>query len=193
MRLLTSAAAVVLIALGPAIAGGLDLAKAGLTAQRKGDWDRAMQFYQQALEAGDLSPAMQARVHGLRANAYGIEGLHDKAGADFAAAMALTPNDPAPYVGRSILDRQMANYTSAMADASAAIALKPDYVLAYTNRGLAEFYAGRFAAAEDFAKSQAADPGEPDFVLWLHLARARAGQDDKDELARNAARLDPEA
>jgi len=192
--LLAIAAALILSAPGPTIAGGLDLAKAGLAAQQLGDWNRALQLYDQALQAGDLPPATQARVLGLRANAYGVKGVHDKAGADFAAAMVLTPNDPAPYVGRSILDRQMADYASAMADASAAIALKPDYVLGYTNRGLAEFYAGRFAAAaEDFTKSQAADPGEPDFVLWLHLSRARAGQDDKDELARNAARLDPEA
>jgi len=184
----------VLTVLSPAIAGALELAKTGLAAQPQGEWDRALQLYNEALEAGDLPPATQARVLGLRANAYGVKGVHDKAGADFAAAMVLTPNDPAPYVGRSILDRQMADYASAMADASAAIALKPDYVLGYTNRGLAEFYAGRFAAAtEDFAKSQGADPGEPDFVLWLHLSRARAGQDDKDELARNAARLDPEA
>ena len=174
-------------------AGGLDLAKAGLAAQQHGDWDQALQLYGQALDAGDLTPQTQARVLGLRANAYGVKGLYDKAKADFSAAIEVTPNDPAPYVGRSIVYRQMGDYSRAVADDDAAITLKPDYDFAYTNRGLAEFYAGQFAmAAEDFAKSQAADPGEPDFVLWLHISRARAGQDDKDELARNAAKVDPE-
>jgi lipoprotein NlpI len=182
----------VCVVYGAARAGGLDLAKAGLAAQKQGDWGHALQLYGQALEVGDLPPETQARVLGLRANAYGVKGLYDKATADFAAAIEITPNDPAPYVGRSIVYRQMADYSRALADDDAAIALKPDFAFAYTNRGLVNFYAGRFAAAaEDFAKSQASDPGEPDFVLWLHLSHARAGQDDKDELARNAAKVDP--
>jgi lipoprotein NlpI len=176
---------------GGARADGLDLTKAGLAAQQQGGWDEALQLYTQALDAADLPVKSRARVLGLRANAHGVKGLYDKATVDFAAAMEITPNDPAPYVGRSIVHRQMGDYSRAIADDDAALGLAPDFTLAYTNRGLANFYAGRFAAAaEDFTRSQAADPGEPDFVLWLHLSRARAGQDDAAELARNAAKID---
>lgn len=175
-----------------ACAGGPDLAKQGLAAQQQGDWPAAIDFYSQALAAGDLTTKSKAQVLGLRANAYGATGAFDKALTDFAAAMDVMPGQPAPYVGRSIVYRQMGNYGHAIEDASTAIEHSPGYVLAYTNRGLANFYAGNFAAAaEDFTHSQKDDPAEPDFVLWLHLSRARAGQDDAAELAANAARINP--
>jgi lipoprotein NlpI len=173
-------------------AGGLDLANGGLAAQQQGKWDQAIDLYSQALASGDLPNNTKARVLGLRGNAYGATGAPARALADFAAAIDLTPGQPAPYVGRSIVYRQMGDYDHAIADDDTAIAHSPGYVLAFTNRGLANFYAGRFAAAaEDFLKSNADDPGEADFVLWLHLSRARADQDDGAEFARNAARIDP--
>ena len=181
------------IALGSpaASAAGLDLAQAGLAAQQQGEWGKAIELYTQALAAGDLPAKTQARVLGLRANAYGASGLADQALADFAAALEITPGEPAPYVGRSIVYRQIGDYEKAIADDDAAIVHSPGYALAFTNRGIANFYAGHFAAAaEDFAKSHADDPAEPDFVLWLHLAHARAGQNDSEELARNAEKID---
>jgi lipoprotein NlpI len=181
------------IALGSpaASATGLDLAQAGLAAQQQGEWGKAIELYTQALAAGDLPAKTQARVLGLRANAYGAIALPDQALADFAAALAITPDDPAPYVGRGIVYRQMGDYDKAIADDDTAIAHSPGYALAFTNRGIANFYAGHFAAAaEDFAKSHADDPAEPDFVLWLHLAHARAGENDSEEFARNAGKID---
>ena len=171
-------------------AGGPDLAKQGLAAQQQGDWPSAIDFYSQALADGDLNKKGEAQVLGLRANAYGATGFLDKAMADFAAAMDAVPGQPAPYVGRSIVYRQMGDYAHAIEDAGTAIDHSPGYALAYTNRGLANFYAGNFAAAaEDFTHSQKDDPTEPDFVLWLHLSRARAGQDDAAEFTANAIRI----
>jgi len=157
-----------------AFAGGLNLAKQGLAAQHEGDWPKAIDLYSQALAAGDLTSESKAFVLGLRANAYGATGAFDKSMADFAVAMDAVPGESAPYVGRSIVYRQMGDYAHAIEDASTAIAHSPAYTLAYTNRGLANFYAGNFAAAaEDFTHSQKDDPTEPDFVLWLHLSRPR--------------------
>ncbi len=175
----------------PTSAAGVDLAKAGLAAQQQGEWGKAIELYTQALAAGDLGDKTKAHVLGLRANAYGATGLPDQALADFAAAIDIDPGQPAPYVGRSIVYRQMGAYDKAIADDDTAIEHSPGYALAFTNRGLGNFYAGHFAAsARDFARSQADDPTEPDFVLWLHLAHARAGQDDSEELARNAVKID---
>ncbi len=195
MRKLLIPLALLLTSIGPsAWANASDLVKAGIGAQQRGDWSQAADLYGQALALGELSPKGRAQVLGLRANAYGTQGLHDKAIADFTDAIKIAPADPTPLVGRSIVHRQTGDYDRAIADDDAALKLVPDYTFAFTNRGMANFYAGRFAAAAgDFAKSQAADPTEPDFVLWLHLSRARAGQDDAQELARMAAKVDPKS
>ncbi len=191
---LTAAFLAIAIAVAaPARAGGLQLAKEGVAAQQAGDWSRAIELYSQSLAAGDLSAKNRAEVLGLRANAYGAMGDDDRALVDFAVAMDLVPGEPAPYVGRSIVYRQMADYARAIADATAALDRSPGYAFAYTNRGLANFYAGNFAAAaDDFLASHKDDPGEPDFVLWLHLSRARAGQNDQAELLADAAPINPE-
>ncbi len=191
-RLVLLVVLVAMAATSPAHAGGVDLGNKGQTAQQRGEWASAIDFYSQALGAGDLSTKSKAIVLGLRANAYGVTGDDNHALADFAAAMDVDPGQPAPYVGRSIVYRQMRDYPHAIEDATTAIGHSPAYALAYTNRGLANFYAGKFAAAAaDFFESHKDDPGEPDFVLWLHLSRARAGQDDSAEFAANAARINP--
>jgi lipoprotein NlpI len=52
-------------------------------------------------------------------------------------------------------------------------------------------YAGRVAAAvDDFAALTRIQPTNPYALLWLHIVRRRAGQDDKQELEANAARVD---
>ncbi len=58
------------------------------------------------------------------------------------------------------------------------------------DRGQAELYAGREAAADDFAAAVKLRPADAYAVLWLHIARGRAGQDDKEEFAANAAKLE---
>jgi len=59
-------------------------------------------------------------------------------------------------------------------------------------RGEAALYAGRIAAAvDDFAAlTRIEGPANPYALLWLHIARQRAGQDDKQELEANAANVD---
>ena len=192
MRKLLVPLALLLTSIGySAWANASDLVKAGMGAQQRGDWSQAADLYGQALASGELSPKGRAQVLGLRANAYGTQGLYNQAIGDFAEAIKIAPADPTPLVGRSIVHRQIGDYDRAIADDDAALKLVPDYTFAFTNRGMANFYAGHFAAAAgDFKKSQAADPTEPDFVLWLHLSRARAGEDDAQELARMAAKVD---
>jgi lipoprotein NlpI len=46
------------------------------------------------------------------------------------------------------------------------------------------------AAIDDMLSAVKVAPSDPFAVLWLHIARARAGQSDTEELAANAARLD---
>ena len=61
----------------------------------------------------------------------------------------------------------------------------------YRGRALAKLYADDAAgAADDAATAAKLDPTDAYSALWLHVARARAGQDDADELAANAKALD---
>jgi lipoprotein NlpI len=46
------------------------------------------------------------------------------------------------------------------------------------------------AAADDFAALTRIRPADSYASLWLHMTRRRAGQDDKQELEANAAKLD---
>jgi lipoprotein NlpI len=72
-----------------------------------------------------------------------------------------------------------------------ALALAPGNSDIYSNRGLAAFHAGRLdAAIDNFATAVRMDPADAYSVLWLHIARSRAGQNDRTELATNAQKLD---
>jgi tetratricopeptide (TPR) repeat protein len=63
--------------------------------------------------------------------------------------------------------------------------------ISYQNRALLRFNLGQLdAAAADMETAVRLNPTEPYYVLWLHLVRARMGQDDAGELAGNAERLD---
>ena len=58
------------------------------------------------------------------------------------------------------------------------------------NWGGAALYAGRAAAAaDDIAAIVKFKPSTSFQVLWLHIARVRAGQDDKDEINRSLWKL----
>ena len=59
----------------------------------------------------------------------------------------------------------------------AAVRLAPKYQIALFNRGRTKFYSGDYAgAAADLSAAAALKPAEPYILLWLYLARARAGQ-----------------
>jgi tetratricopeptide (TPR) repeat protein len=66
----------------------------------------------------------------------------------------------------------------------------PNESLAYFDRARAELYAGQVVqAADDLATAVKLEPTVAYFDIWLHLARARAGQQDDQELASNAEKL----
>lgn len=91
---------------------------------------------------------------------------------------------------RAVAFTRQRQYENAIAELDAAIKLKPDNGFYYYYRGHAAFYLGRFApAAADFAHTLVLDPRQRYSLIWLHLARAEAGEDDARELAANAERV----
>ncbi len=150
-----------------------------------------------------------ADLYGARAQVYDLNGQYDPAIADFDAAFKLN-NSPVTLVQRagsliakSDYDRAVADYTTAL-DLVTKVAKDTkdtnlDAFDIYTQRGYAQFIAARYAAAAaDFDKSLTlggtARTGDvlwlPYQAAWLHIARARAGQNDAEELARNAGKID---
>ncbi|HKF64074.1 MAG TPA: tetratricopeptide repeat protein [Dongiaceae bacterium] len=173
-------------------ADGFALAKQGFQAQKQGQWDEAIRLYSAALEAGDLDDKSRLLVMGLRGNALGIRGRYDEAVQAFDAAIRRDPSSPLPYVGRGMVHLQMGAADLAIADDEAAMKIAPEDRFAQANRALARFYLGRFdAAAEDYASLHAHDPADAGFLLWLHIARERAGADDDDAFRQDAAAIDP--
>jgi len=175
----------------PASADGVALANAGHQAQLQGQWDEAIRLYDAALAAGDLNPKGRLLIMGLRANALGVRGRTEEAIAGFDAVIALDPQNPAPYVGRGMVHLQRGEADLAIADDDAAIRIAPQDSFARANRAMAAFYLGKFAdAAKDYAIVQAGDPTDAGFLLWLHLARARADIEDDAAFQRDAAAID---
>ena len=171
--------------------------------------DQARQFRTDAI--ADFTAAIDikaddASLYVARAQAYDLNGQYDPAIADFDAALKIT-NAPLTFVQRANSQSAKGDYDRAVADYSAALALLAqdsknaaiEALDVYSERGYAQFIAARYAAAAtDFAKAIALGaPTRGGDVLWLpyqaawlHIARARAGENDAEELARNAGKID---
>jgi tetratricopeptide (TPR) repeat protein len=147
-----------------------------------------------------------AGLYVARAQVYDLNGQYDSAIADFDAALKLN-NSPVTLVQRASslsakgdYDRAVADFTAALAiDSKAATDAGLEASDIYSQRGYAQFIAARYAAAAaDFEKAltlgAAARTGDvlwlPYQAAWLHIARARAGQNDAEELTRNAGKID---
>ncbi len=150
-----------------------------------------------------------AALYLARAQVYALDGQSDPAIADFTAALKLD-NSAVTLVQRGSSLLAKGDYDRAIADYNAAIALPakpakdgketgPDAADLLSERGKAQFIAAHYAeAAADFdkaiAQGTASRAGDvlwmPYQAAWLHVARARAGQNDAEELSRNAGKVD---
>lgn len=85
----------------------------------------------------------------------------------------------------------LARVPDAIVRYDASVDTKPDIAITYRARAVALLYAGRVdAAIADLQAAVRYSPSHPYGVIWLHIARLRAGNPDARELARNAARLE---
>ncbi len=174
--------------------------------------DQARQLRSDAI--ADFTAALKfkaddAAVYIARGQVYNLNGQHDAAIADFDAALKLDNSldtlmqRAGSEVAKGDTDRAVADYTAALALAGKAPKDAknpgPDASVIHNERGYAQFIAARYAdAAADFDKAltlgSAARAGDvlwlPYQMAWLHIARARAGQNDAEELARHADKID---
>jgi tetratricopeptide (TPR) repeat protein len=138
-----------------------------------------------------------------RAQDHHMNGQFDQAIADFDAALKLK-SAAVTLVQRAASYRANGDYDRAIAEDTAALGLDAkDADLEgweiYNERGYAQFLAARYdAAAADFDKALTLGSTTrandvlwlPYQAAWLHIARAKAGQNDAEELARNAGKID---
>jgi tetratricopeptide (TPR) repeat protein len=130
-----------------------------------------------------------------RAQDYHLNAQYDLAIADFSAALKLKQS-PSTLVQRAASQRGKGAYQEAIADCTAALSSEAqdaglDAWDIHNERGYAEFLAGLYDnAAADFDKAIALGAtARTDDVLWLpyqlawlHIAHARAGRIDAQEL-----------
>jgi D-alanyl-D-alanine-carboxypeptidase/D-alanyl-D-alanine-endopeptidase len=153
----------------------------------KGDYDRAIQNYDEAIR---LDPKSADAFAG-RGSAYLLKGDYDLAIQDYNEAIRLNPKAASALNGRGASYFAKGDYNRAIQDYNEAIRLDPRTPRALLNRGLVNLYAGHFSdAQQDFSQNLRLDKTDLYGVIWLYLSRVKAGADGKDELKMNTAGLD---
>lgn len=147
--------------------------------------------------------ADDASLYTARGQDHHLNGQYDAAIADFDAALKLK-NSAVTLVQRAGSLRAKGDYDRAAADYTTALGLDAKDTgiegwEIYNERGYAQFLATRYdSAAADFEKTLTSGASShngdmlwlPYQAAWLHISRARAGQNDAEELARNAEKID---
>src|ERR1700730_18462880 len=112
--------------------------------------------------------------------------------ADLNEAIKLDPRHAGAFQNRGDVQGAKGEFDAAIADYSEAIRIEPRNIGGYRARGFANFYAAHYrAAGADLARAVADKPADAYPVLWLYLARTRAGEETAaaTELAANARTL----
>jgi len=137
-----------------------------------------------------------------RGQDYHMSRQFDLAVADFSAALKLN-NSPSTLLQRAASQRAKGAYEEAIADCTAALAIEVrDAGLEiwdiYNELGYTEFLAGRYDdAAADFDKALSLGASSraddvlwlPYQLAWLHIAHARVGRNDAEELKRFSGKI----
>jgi lipoprotein NlpI len=153
----------------------------------KGDYDKAIQDYNQAISR---DPKLAHALAG-RGAAYLYKGDYDRAIQEFNETLRLAPKAALTFDARGSAYFAKGDYDRSLQDLNEAIRLNPKIKRALRNRGMANMYAGHFPEAQqDLSQYFQMDPKDPYRAMWLYLARAKAGTDGKSELKTNTAVLD---
>jgi PQQ-dependent catabolism-associated CXXCW motif protein len=144
------------------------------------DYDHAISDYDQAIKFDPNN----ATYHHNRGMAYHRSKDYDHALSDCDRAIKLDPNNADYYNERGLIYIAERDYDHAVQDFSKAITLQQADPIAYWHRGRAELYWDKLgAAADDLAVVVKLAPTNPYGVIWLHIARTRAGENDASEFA----------
>ena len=126
-----------------------------------------------------------------RARAYEDKNDYEHAIQDYTQAIKLKPAENTLLYDRAYDYQRVGEYALALADLNELVRRFPQSADAYRNRGLAYLYSGHLAEAQqDIGRAVKLNPRGSYGVIWLYIARAKAGATAEDELAKNAAQSD---
>lgn len=172
-------------------AAGYDDFSRGLTANRAGNTDIAIEAFSAALKAGDLAATYIPAAYFGRASAYARKGQCAQAEADLDNAIKLRPTYLEAFVLRANVRDCQAKYEDARADFDAAVALNSTTDL-YRDRAQFFWRHAKFdSAAADFLKAFDLAPtnsyygarrGYP--LVWYAISAARVGGFDAAAFAK---------
>jgi tetratricopeptide (TPR) repeat protein len=132
-----------------------------------------------------------ADAYSNRGGMYLLLGEVDKAIKDFDEAIRLKGSDPIFWSNRANAYLSSGRFEEALADFDRAQSIDPGNAATYLGRGRARLYSGRVSGAiEDLQVAVRLRPTNAHPAVWLHIARAHQGSPDRQELERNASRVD---
>jgi tetratricopeptide (TPR) repeat protein len=175
------------------------------SAFRQADYPRAISLADAAIASDHVDAGGQRLAHGVRAAAAIHTEHYDQAvrDLDFIArsetsppqdiaasdtAVAAHPNQPAVYFARAELDLIAAQYAQAIDDCDIAIALELAAVRVPSRDRAAwnNFDAGQYqTVVDDLSDNFARVEAQPYTILLRHLASAKVGRNDEQELQRS--------
>jgi tetratricopeptide (TPR) repeat protein len=124
-----------LVLSAPAIASGFSSFNAGIVAHNNADATGIIREFTAALNAPDLPPQLRSTAFLDRAEGYAAAKDYEHALADYAACLALTPDDYTALMQRGILHALRKEYDLSRADFMSAIRARPGLALAYIRAG----------------------------------------------------------
>jgi tetratricopeptide (TPR) repeat protein len=161
----------------------------GLAYKLKGEYDRAIADYDQALK---LKPR-DATVYNNRGSAWWKKQDFDRALADYDTSIRLDPKFASAYANRALVYNDKSEYDRAIADEDHAVQLGLNFASVYSARGYAYGRKGDYARAmADLNKGVALDPNYA--RGYSHRAAIHELHGDLDRAiadADEAVRLDP--
>lgn len=129
-------------------------AREGAAALMRGQYDKAIAAYDEALNTPDIADFLKASIFNDRGVAKWRMRQLKEAIDDFNQSIQLAPENSAVYNNRGNALMDLGHAEEAIKDFDHAIALSPNYGVAYNNRGNAQIALGRFDLAfQDFRKA----------------------------------------
>ncbi|MEW5725531.1 MAG: tetratricopeptide repeat protein [Thermodesulfobacteriota bacterium] len=170
---------------GPATADtGFQYMMAAQAAREQHQFEKAIELYTKAVQAGDLTRENLAVTYLNRGLTCLEIGLLEKALADFTQALEVRPDYQKAFLNRGSVLEQLGRYDQAAADFTRALDLDPRDHQAFYNRGLVWFKMGEYErAVADYSEAVRL---KPDFagaygnraLAWDKLGKLEAGLAD---------------
>jgi tetratricopeptide (TPR) repeat protein len=129
-------------------------AREGAAALMRGQYDKAIASYDEALQAPEIADFIEASIYSDRGIAKWRLGQNKEAIEDFNKSIQLSPENGAVYNNRGNALMDLDHPEEALKDFDRAISLSPNYGAAYNNRGNAHVALGQYDRAfQDFRKA----------------------------------------